>query len=81
MIITNDQLVARFGTHGHTDTQCQTIIVWAILTCEKYDSQVGVHKSQFSATNISFNLSLSTKFLLQLKAQTKISRCFGTHII
>ena len=72
-MVTEDQLVARLGTHGHTVTQHWTTVVQMILPCEMCDSQVGVHKGQFSAVNVSFNLSfhLVLKFYFNLKSQVR----------
>jgi len=72
-MVTEDQLVARLGTHGYTDRQHWTTVVQMILPCEMCDSQVGVHKSQFSAINVSFNLSSHSvqNFYFNLKSQIR----------
>ena len=68
----------------HTWTHRRTVLDYnSIGDTNLWKAWLASWSSQESvqSKNISFNLLLSTKFLLQLKAQTKISRCIGTHII
>ena len=53
-MVTEDQLVARLGTHRHTDTQHRTTVVQMILSCEMLASFPGRRRNGL-ATSASSN--------------------------